>query len=71
MGPHIGAVVGALMYQAFIGFHWPHPDSPDVPMGLDEAMEPLVGEVTEQTENIHEEFEKKSELLIHRVVTTV
>ena len=23
MGPHVGAVVGAMIYQICVGFHWP------------------------------------------------
>ncbi|KAK7115949.1 aquaporin-9-like isoform X2 [Littorina saxatilis] len=33
IGPHIGAVLGAYIYQAFIGFHWPLPPSVDIPIG--------------------------------------
>ena len=33
IGPHIGAVLGAYIYQAFIGFHWPLPAPVDIPIG--------------------------------------
>lgn len=28
VGPHIGAIVGALLYKLTIGIHWPHEYSP-------------------------------------------
>lgn len=26
VGPHVGMIVGAVLYQLFIGFHWPDDD---------------------------------------------
>ena len=31
VGPHVGAVVGAWIYQIFVGIHFPDPDEDDIP----------------------------------------
>ena len=30
VGPHIGAILGAFLYQLCVGFHWPSDDSKDI-----------------------------------------
>ena len=42
LGPHLGALVGALVYQLCVGFHWPEPDSDvkfDVPQVTAQSQE--------------------------------
>ena len=26
LGPHLGAIIGSLLYDLFVGFHWPTDD---------------------------------------------
>ena len=55
LGPHIGAIVGALMYQIFVGAHWPEEkcpvDSgtykPTIDMDMEEMRTPLNSPVVE------------------------
>ena len=36
LGPHLGAIIGSLLYDLFVGFHWP-PDDQETEIEVSEA----------------------------------
>ena len=36
LGPHLGAIIGSLLYDLFVGFHWP-PDDQETGIEVSEA----------------------------------